>query len=536
MKKIIVIVFAILGLTQILLSAEGKTLQLKGRITIDGQGLENINIAGVKTDSSGYFETSIPSGIDTSFAPKYFGFLFEPTEYYISSTDTLLDSLNFLASRQEKKVIIISGQSNAEHCGDLKYFIEDTVDNHIPYYLAYSNGEFGLSTLGLLTKFGKSKTYCDGYNKGFGLEMLLARTLYKNYSDSLAVMKIPFSGTSLYQDWKPSGATWLWFVEKHENAETLYRARGYEPKYVAFYWFQGESDETPQASAAYATNLQTFVDRIRAHFSNDSQLDNLPFICVRIKWNPSSAYEAPVRAAQMDLPNHRDDCACVDVDDCDPYRYSSHNTHFNGGALNRIGFKMAAQFMEMIGTPIDSTVNILVDMDEMLDTTIVLHCEGDTTFDHVMTDLEFEFPAKIGEQFTFTLNLGSEIYNYSPATRSTSFAYPKVALVDPSFTFNVNKVVAITEYPEDINYVMLNAYPNPFNPQTALNFYLPSSNEVELKIYDIMGREVETLIDMHMESGSYKINWDASDLSSGVYFARMSAGHEVVTQKMMLLK
>ena len=75
------------------------------------------------------FSVMIPAGIDTALTPTYKQFLFEPSFYQITSTDTAVDSLLFTAYRQVKKVIIISGQSNAEHCGDLKYFIEDTVDN-----------------------------------------------------------------------------------------------------------------------------------------------------------------------------------------------------------------------------------------------------------------------------------------------------------------------------------------------------------------------------------------------------------------------
>ncbi|GEM_PF-1466132 len=536
MKRRLLILMALINIVFVFAFTTPDSLLVQGRVMLDSTGMADVSIAGVKTDSSGYYAFKMPVGIDTTLVPHRYAFLFSPAEYHISSEDTLLDSINFLASRQIKKTIIISGQSNAEHVGEPKYFISDDVDNNIPYYLAYSGGEFGLSTLGMLTKFGYSTTYCEGYNKGFGLEMLLARTLYKKYTDSLAVMKAPYSGTSLDVDWKPDGATWQWFTEKHDNAVELYRNKGYEPEYIGFFWFQGESDEFPLGASHYPANLRTFVDRIRARFPNSSEADNLPFICVQINWNPDSPYEDPIRAAQMDIGNQREDCACVDIDDCSPYRYSSKNTHFSGGALNRIGFKMAAQYMEMLGTPLDSSVSILVNMDEMLDTTIVLHCEGDTTFDYVMTDLEFEFPAKIGDQFTFSLNLDSDTYNYSPATRSTPFAYPQLALTDPSFTFNVNKVVAIEDYPQEIDYVTLESYPNPFNPTTAINFTLPAFGNVELSIYDILGRKIQTVIDMPMEAGNYRADWNASAYPSGLYIARLQVGGEMVTKKLVLLK
>ena len=512
------------------------SLLVHGRVMLDSAGMADVSIAGIKTDSSGYYAFKVPVGTDTTLVPHRYAFLFTPAEYHISSEDTLLDSINFLASRQIKKTIIISGQSNAEHVGEPKYFISDDVDNNIPYYLAYSAGEYGLSTLGMLTKFGYSLTYCEGYNYGFGLEMLLARTLYKKYTDSLAVIKAPYSGTSLYYDWKIDGGTWAWFTEKHDNAVELYREKGYEPEYIGFFWFQGESDESGEAAPGYAARLQSFVDRIRARFPNDSEAENLPFICVRIKWNPSSSFEPVIRAAQMDLPNQREDCYCVDVDDCHPYRYSSKNMHFNGGALNRIGYKMANAYLKVLGIPIDSSTTITVDLDEMVDTTVVLSVTGDTTFTHEMTELAYTFPAKLGDQFVMSLNLNSETYNYSPSTRTVFFAYDNTALVDTTYSFNVNKVVAIEDYPADMDHVLMNVYPNPFNPATSINFQLPAYSDVKLSIYDVLGRKIETLVDMPMEAGTYRVNWQADDRPSGLYLARLQAGADVLTQKLILMK
>jgi hypothetical protein len=61
-------------------------------------------------------------------------------------------------------------------------------------------------------------------------------------------------------------------------------------------------------------------------------------------------------------------------------------------------------------------------------------------------------------------------------------------------------------------------YPNPFNPTTTIEFDIPERTNVKLTIYDILGREVETLIDKELEPGRYKLNFTATNLPSGVYF------------------
>jgi hypothetical protein len=79
-------------------------------------------------------------------------------------------------------------------------------------------------------------------------------------------------------------------------------------------------------------------------------------------------------------------------------------------------------------------------------------------------------------------------------------------------------------------------HPNPFNPVTTIKFAVPERARVEVKVYDVAGREVTTLVNREMEPGFHTAVLDASGLPSGVYFARMVAGRYVETRKMVLLK
>jgi Secretion system C-terminal sorting domain len=85
-------------------------------------------------------------------------------------------------------------------------------------------------------------------------------------------------------------------------------------------------------------------------------------------------------------------------------------------------------------------------------------------------------------------------------------------------------------------YKLSQNYPNPFNPSTTIEYSIPKTSFVSLKIYDILGTEVATLVNEEKPAGNYQVSFDASSLSSGVYFYRLPAGSFVETKKMILLK
>lgn len=79
-------------------------------------------------------------------------------------------------------------------------------------------------------------------------------------------------------------------------------------------------------------------------------------------------------------------------------------------------------------------------------------------------------------------------------------------------------------------------YPNPFNPSTSIQFGIPENAFVSLKIYDVLGKEVVTLMNEEMNAGTYEVNFNASALSSGVYFYKLETGNFVQSRKMVLMK
>jgi len=86
------------------------------------------------------------------------------------------------------------------------------------------------------------------------------------------------------------------------------------------------------------------------------------------------------------------------------------------------------------------------------------------------------------------------------------------------------------------SYQLYQNYPNPFNPTTRIEYRVASSEYVTLKVYDLLGREVATLVNDEMDAGKYSVEFDASDLATGVYLYRLIAGNFVSNKKMILIK
>jgi len=87
-----------------------------------------------------------------------------------------------------------------------------------------------------------------------------------------------------------------------------------------------------------------------------------------------------------------------------------------------------------------------------------------------------------------------------------------------------------------LNFALYQNYPNPFNPVTSIEYQVSNISEVNLSIYNILGQKVATLVNKKQSSGSYKVEWNASQFSSGVYLYRLSVGNFVEIKKLVLLK
>ena len=85
-------------------------------------------------------------------------------------------------------------------------------------------------------------------------------------------------------------------------------------------------------------------------------------------------------------------------------------------------------------------------------------------------------------------------------------------------------------------FALSSSYPNPFNPSTSMDLSLNESGYVSVKIYNVMGQVVSTLVDGSMDAGYHTLTWNADNMPSGMYLVRVQSGSNVETQKLMLLK
>ncbi|MBI5476883.1 MAG: T9SS type A sorting domain-containing protein [Ignavibacteriales bacterium] len=105
-----------------------------------------------------------------------------------------------------------------------------------------------------------------------------------------------------------------------------------------------------------------------------------------------------------------------------------------------------------------------------------------------------------------------------------------------STSIHVDRLVHVEDNGIPTEYSLSQNYPNPFNPSTTISYSVPTSCQVRLTVLDILGREIVTLVDEQKFAGTYEVNFTASNLPSGIYFYRLTAGTFTNTKKMTLVK
>jgi len=126
-------------------------------------------------------------------------------------------------------------------------------------------------------------------------------------------------------------------------------------------------------------------------------------------------------------------------------------------------------------------------------------------------------------------------YSYSDKNLNAGTYSYRLKQIDNNGTFKyLNLSESFDIQPED--YSLSQNYPNPFNPSTMIKYSIPEKSHITIKIYNVLGSEVAVLVNEEKPAGSYEVNFNAADLSSGVYYYTISAGKYNETRKMILLK
>ncbi|MDW8465776.1 MAG: T9SS type A sorting domain-containing protein [Chloroherpetonaceae bacterium] len=128
----------------------------------------------------------------------------------------------------------------------------------------------------------------------------------------------------------------------------------------------------------------------------------------------------------------------------------------------------------------------------------------------------------------------AQSYSFIDRTASGLVQY-RLKQVDFNGTFKYSPIIEV-EAGLPQTFELSQNYPNPFNPATVISYQLPVASEVTLQVYDILGRAVATLVKAKQEAGRYQVQFNAGNLTSGLYFYRLQAGNFVQTRKMILMR
>ena len=142
---------------------------------------------------------------------------------------------------------------------------------------------------------------------------------------------------------------------------------------------------------------------------------------------------------------------------------------------------------------------------------------------------------------TVTTSDATDYYGFSMFWYEAGNTGTLINSLNPSVVYiaavNVGSVVGVED---DVNtvtdYSLAQNYPNPFNPTTSISYTIAERSAVSLKVYDVLGNEVATLVNTTQDVGAYDVNFDAANLASGLYIYTLKAGSFTSTKKMMLLK
>ena len=131
----------------------------------------------------------------------------------------------------------------------------------------------------------------------------------------------------------------------------------------------------------------------------------------------------------------------------------------------------------------------------------------------------------------------TETHTYSFADQNpvAGKSYYRLKQIDFDGSFEYSNIVEV-DLTLPIEFSLEQNYPNPFNPATSIQYTISSKQNVQLLVYNVLGKEIATLVNEEKPAGNYKVNFDASKLSSGVYFYQLQAGSFVETKKMILIR
>jgi hypothetical protein len=179
---------------------------------------------------------------------------------------------------------------------------------------------------------------------------------------------------------------------------------------------------------------------------------------------------------------------------------------------------------------------------EISDNTVILKWQTETEVDNYGFDIERKSEntgSQTWKKIGFIEGNGNsnspKLYSFVDGNVDLGKYYYHLKQVDTDGSFTYSEIIEV-DLGSPTKFEISQNYPNPFNPSTTISYSVPAKEFVSIKVYDVLGKEVTTLVNDEKPAGSYEIEFNATASPSGVYFYQLKAGDFVETKKMILLK
>lgn len=236
--------------------------------------------------------------------------------------------------------------------------------------------------------------------------------------------------------------------------------------------------------------------------------------------------------------------------------HSYNDISYAGGTGSSLPTRVFPQQGSLLGGPLYDLFNTQptdsMNYDPVYEIGVSNWIDGFDVADGIEADIKGESRGIGGEANVQVLNIGAHrtlsggnkivFLSYDPLSLNSRPAYywygfsATAPQVQAALWFDVALSVRKIDNQTPETFAISQNYPNPFNPTTTINFSVPQSSKVVLKVYDLLGKEVATLINEEKEAGNYAVNFEAANLASGLYIYTINAGSFSASKKMMLLK
>jgi hypothetical protein len=346
---------------------------------------------------------------------------------------------------------------------------------------------------------------------------------------------------------KNIGATWL--VIKMANANSNYNT----PNHSLYNWAVANYGSMDSVTAIFHANgikllVYQYVYGVPYYYSSfpESETDVANSILdikgidglvidAEIEYDNLTNNDAAARAYCDSIKAHHPDKFIVLTAWA---RIDGHNTFPWATFLERVDVNMPQTYWAARPTTPQNELNIMNDQ--------YTYYTNIWMFNGELTEVKPIMPLGQGVYFGYSNDvMPGDITSFSNLSQST-YNYPGLSLwefnqITHQYVWDEYSAAwQPTSISENLNviseYNLAQNYPNPFNPVTSIKYSVPKASHVSLKVYDLLGREVATLVDEEKISGSYQVSFNAANLSSGVYFYRLQSNSFDETRKLILLK